>query len=162
MIKKSDTELINSYIIIIGNFKAVSSLKFPSIPVTVDEHTTIYPLEGSCVLTGSEYVVARNQGIIINIERVYNIPFRCSKSKNKGEGELKVDYKPFKEIMMELQSERRKYPKNSFMNLLLKLLGNTVYGSVSKGLGNVKKFDISTKSLSRIPSGELSNPILAS
>ena len=76
--KMSDLELINSYIMVkIRSFKFPSDVKYPSIPVSVDKDITVYPLSGGeTVLTGSEYVAAKNQKCRININLGYYIPFR--------------------------------------------------------------------------------------
>ena len=73
----TDKELLFSYTIIKGDFwyPVSSNVKYPSIPVYVDDTTTVYPLEGKCILTGAEYILARNQGCSIVAEEIYRIPF---------------------------------------------------------------------------------------
>src|ERR1700728_1864156 len=63
--------LDDGYYIINGTFVFPNKVKFPSIPCYIDETTTIYPLSGSCLLTGPEYVLARNQGCVIKIKSVF-------------------------------------------------------------------------------------------
>jgi hypothetical protein len=175
----NDMELLYSYTIIKGKFKFPDTVKYPSIPCFLDELTTIYPLEGECSLTGSEYLTAKKQGCEIDVELVYYIPF----SKTGGDDSLSqkrwtkkdMDYKlyghtsslrftslPFKGIISELQSLRRKHPKKSLMNLLFKEVGNSIYGLIVRGINNKMKYDIKLKSTVRMGSSDLSNPILAS
>ena len=51
-------ELIFSYTVLQVDFKFKEEVKYPSIPVKVDEVTTVYPLEGEGYVSGPEYVVA--------------------------------------------------------------------------------------------------------
>jgi hypothetical protein len=67
-------ELLFGYYIINGSFKFPKDLKYPSIPCYIDETTTIYPLTGSCLLTGPEYLLAVNQGCSVDIKSVFYIP----------------------------------------------------------------------------------------
>lgn len=146
----SDEALIKSYIIIKASFIFPKNTKYPSIPVSVDEDLTIYPLKGDCVLTGAEYVLAKNQGCGVYIKYGYYIPFREN------------GIKPFAHIMKTIQAERRKYPKKTFMNELMKLIGNSGYGIVCKGFSNKTKFDISTQSSIKLKGNDLTNPVLGS
>lgn len=68
-------EILNSFLIIECNFNFPESVKFPSIPVYADETTTVYPKMGKSLLTGAEYILAKNQGCLIDIKRIFNIPF---------------------------------------------------------------------------------------
>lgn len=44
-----------------------------------------------------------------------------------------------------MQEKRREYPKASISNLMYKEIGNSIYGSVVRGLNNKKNFDIKSK-----------------
>lgn len=61
-LKWEDKDLMRGYVIINGTFNFPSDLKYPSIPCYIDETTTVYPLKGSCLLTGPEYNFAKLQG----------------------------------------------------------------------------------------------------
>jgi hypothetical protein len=69
---------------------------------------------------------------------------------------------PFIDIISELQSERRKHKKGTISNLLFKEMGNSIYGSVVKGMSHKVRLDIKTNKMVRMEAGDLSNPILAS
>jgi hypothetical protein len=69
---------------------------------------------------------------------------------------------PFYEVISELQSSRREHPKGTIQNLLYKEMGNSLYGSVSKGLSNKMKYDIKMGKTVRMEAGSLTNPIMAS
>jgi hypothetical protein len=147
--KMNSLEKLFSYIIIKARFKFNNNIKYPSIPCYVDETTTVYPLEGECVLTGAEYILAKNQGCKLKIIEIYYIPFS------------KVNH-PFKIIIKEIQSKRREYPKGSINNLLYKEMGNSIYGSVVRGMNDKKKYDIKSGRNLRMEASDLSNPIIAS
>lgn len=153
--KMSFNEILYSYIIMTAKFKFKQTTKYPSIPCYVDETTTVYPLEGEGILTGPEYLLAKNQKCDLKISDIYYIPFE----KNK-EGE--IINRPFKSIIDEIQSKRREYPKGSINNLLYKEMGNSIYGSVVRGMSDKRKFDIKTGRTLRMEAGYLSNPVIAS
>lgn len=69
---------------------------------------------------------------------------------------------PFRTVINDLQAERRKHLKGTIQNLLYKEMGNSLYGSVTKGINNKVKFDIKTNRTLRMESNDISNPILAS
>lgn len=73
--REDPVSLIYSYIIVKGTFKFPDSVKYPSIPMYIDETTTVYPQTGLCNLTGAEYLLARNQGCEIVISSIIEIPF---------------------------------------------------------------------------------------
>jgi len=166
----SDEELLYSYVIINCTFLFPKNTMFPSIPCYIDDVTTIYPLEGEAVLTGSEYLIAQKQGAVIEVKEVYYIPFEKIKTsvggKGKGKGRSREEYvisnHPFKPCIKELQAERKKYPKGSIQNLLIKLRLNGLYGLVVRGMSNKLKYDVKTGAMIRMEGDELSNPILAS
>lgn len=75
-------EILNSYMVILCSFSFPAIVKYPSIPVTVDKETTVYPLKGSnVVISGLEYLVAIGQGCKIVTSSIYRIPFE---SMSKG------------------------------------------------------------------------------
>ena len=145
----SPYELLFSYTIVKCSFEFPSTVKYPSIPVYVNETSTVYPLKGEAYLTGAEFILARNQGCEIQIFEIYHIPFSG------------FEY-PFKEIINEIQSKRRSFAKGTISNLMYKEIGNSIYGSLVRGMSDKRKFDNKTRSQIRIPAHFLSNPILAS
>jgi hypothetical protein len=157
----SNEDLLKGYLIIRGNFKFPDNTKYPSIPCYMDNTTTVYPLQGNCLLTGPELLLARSQKCIIEIKSAFYIP-PTENLKNVGIMNIIQTVKPFHEIIKELQSNRQKYPKGHFMNFLYKELGNSIYGNVVRGMSNKKCFDPKTGTMNRVSATEISNPILAS
>ena len=221
----SDVELLFSYTIISCHFSYNSNVKYPGIPVYVDKTTTVYPSEGEALLTGAEYILARNQKCVLNIHDIYHIPFILSVEDVRGntgdpvidiqpkdsteilekspedvknihennhekdehydqdqdniEGLIAIDPNlplekraptqseineafPFKNIIKTVQAKRREFAKGTISNLMYKEMGNSVYGSLVRGMGDKKRFDNRTREMMRLPAHKLSNPLLAS
>jgi len=156
-LKMSKESILYSYTVIKCTFKFPASVKYPSIPCYLDKTTTVYALEGSAILTGSEYLLAISQGCRIEIEDIFYIPFRTVR-----EGDEVYRVKPFEDCIKELQGKRVTYPKGSINNLIYKDIGNSIYGLTVKGISNNMKYDIKSKQTVRMNSGILSNPIIAS
>lgn len=147
LLKLDDKDIINSYTVIKGEFEFPTT-KYPSIPVFLDDTTTVYSLSGNCVITGIEYVLAKNQGCKFKFKEIIMIPF----------GEIK----PFEGILQEIQAKRREYPKGDINNLLYKEMGNSIYGNSVRGISDKRKFDIKSGTLLRMEPSELSNPLIGS
>src|SRR5688572_22191105 len=99
----SKKELIYSYTIIKGKFEFPPSVKYPSIPCYIDETTTVYPRAGECILTGAEYLVAKDQGCKIEINEGFKIPFEslrdeAGKEVYDSDGFIMKTNHPFKNI----------------------------------------------------------------
>ena len=151
--KLSQEEILYSYLIIAADFEFPPSTKYPSIPCYVDENCTVYPLTGSCVLTGAEYLLAKRQGCKFQFDVIHYTPFLTSDYK---------DFKPFARVINLVQEQRREHPKGSISNLMYKEIGNSIYGSVVRGLGDKRKFDIKSKGMIRMVGDDLTNPLIAS
>lgn len=160
----SFNELLYSYTIIKCKFKFKNDVKYPSIPVFVDETTTVYPLKGEAIITGSEYLLAKAQKCEMYIQFIYYIPFekKIIEDVKSKKTETMLINKPFERIIKDVQKMRREHPKGTVSNLMYKELGNSIYGSVVRGMSDKRKFDIKSGRTIRMEGGDLSNPILAS
>lgn len=149
----SKEEILFSYLIISADFEFPPETKYPSIPCFVDENCTIYPLKGSCILTGSEYLLALSQRCEFNF---YDIQFTAFKKSEF------VECKPFASVVKLVQEQRREHRKGTLSNTMYKEIGNSIYGSVVRGIGNKRKFDIKSKGTIRMVGDDLTNPLIAS
>lgn len=70
----SENDLLYSYTIIHCNFEFDNSVKFPSIGCFIDQTTTVYPLKGTGLLSGAEYLLAKTQGCKFTIIEIVYIP----------------------------------------------------------------------------------------
>ena len=145
----SDNDLLYSYTIIHCEFEFDEKVKYPSIGCFIDQTTTVYPLKGTGLLTGSEYLLAKSQGCMFKIIEVVYIPF-------------KTDVKPFLSSIKEIQRLRSEHPKGSFLNALYKELGNTQYGLTARGISYGKRFDLKLGKSVRLDPNEFGNPIICS
>jgi len=90
----SAKELLYSYTTIeVKNFSFPDKIIYPSIACYSDEVTTVYPLTGKAVLTGSEYIVAKNQGCNMDLVGGTLIPFKL---KNEKEGVTTKNWESYK------------------------------------------------------------------
>jgi len=151
--RMSKEEILYSYLIINAEFEFPEDTKYPSIPCYVDENCTVYPLSGICILTGSEYLLAKSQKCRLKISDIYCTPFKTSEYNSP---------KPFSSILNIVQEKRREHMKGTISNLMYKEIGNSIYGSVVRGISNKKKFDIKSKGTIRMTGDELTNPLIAS
>lgn len=151
--RMSKEEILYSYLIINAEFEFPEDTKYPSIPCYVDENCTVYPLSGTCILTGPEYLLAKSQKCRLKISDIYCTPFKTSEYNHP---------KPFSSILNIVQEKRREHMKGTISNLMYKEIGNSIYGSVVRGISNKKKFDIKSKGTIRMTGDELTNPLIAS
>ena len=162
-----DVQFLFNYIILEVEFEFKADTKFPSLPV-VSGDLEIYPLKGSTVITGPEYLVAKNMGCKIYVKDGVMIPFADRKYKVKDVKPFMKKYPllgkiaPYRSLINYLQEQRRIYPKKTFYNFMYKEIGNSIYGQVAMGLGNKTSFDVKTKSYVHVEGGDLSSPILSS
>ena len=150
-------DLIYSYTIIKCSFKFPASVKYPSIPVYVDESSTVYPSEGiGAILTGAEYYLAKVQGCKFKFEEIYTVPYYYQDDLNSS-----AVY-PFKDIIKEIQLKRREHKKGTISNLMYKEIGNSIYGSVVRGMSDKRRYDNKTGQTIRMKAHYLTNPLIAS
>ena len=149
----SRDEILYSYLIIHAQFEFPPETKYPSIPCYVDENCTIYPLRGVCVITGAEYILALSQGCRFTYDDVFLIPFATDEYK---------DTKPFSTVIKLVLDKRREFAKGTISNLMYKEIGNSIYGSVVRGISDKRKFDIKSQGTVRMVGDDLTNPIIAS
>lgn len=124
-----------SYGVLKVNFKFPDNSKYPCIPVHLDKSSTIYPLEGENILVSTyELIVARQMGVELSNVSGCIIPFL----HKEEEGFVY----PFFEIVKIFINERGKYPKQNVINLLWKLINNSIYGQTAIGLNVKLMFDL--------------------
>lgn len=152
-------DLFNSYTVLNVDFEFKSDTKYPCLPVSIDENTTVYPLSGSAIITGLDYLSASNQGCKIIVRDGYRVPFVKEDDKDKNQNKM---IKPFASCIKEIQRLRSLYEKGTIGNLLYKEIGNSLYGLTARGLNDKRKFDIKSQGMKRMIGNDLSNPLIAS
>jgi len=89
-----------------------------------------------------------NQGFSKVHSDVQELTIECSESN-------------FYLVVKELLTERLKYSKGSYMNLLYKFLANAGIGQMARGLNRKPRYDSKTNSTKILPSGDLVSPLYA-
>lgn len=79
--------------------------------------------------------------------------------RNSEAGE--IEQTQFFSVVEKVLSERIKYPKGSYMNLLYKFIANAGIGQMARGLNQKTRYDLRSNSQKPIPSGELVSPLYA-
>ncbi|KAG0632605.1 hypothetical protein HOY80DRAFT_1069399 [Tuber brumale] len=154
-------------------FNLPDLIKYPPIPVNLNENLTIYPLNGETLITGLEYLSAKNilnDGLIKMSDNNNNIDELRSKYYIKVVSgtfipfENNPDSAPFYNTIDELQANRRLHKnlsgKGSAMERIYKDLGNMLYGKVVCGISNKRSFDSRKEMMKSMVGNELANPII--
>lgn len=100
-------EFILNYIVMEVDFRFPMSVQYPSIPTRVDNDVEIYPLKGRSIITGSEYLAAKNMGCTMDVKECILIPFRKKEDVSKQDTEYTNYITPFRGLVKELQKQRR-------------------------------------------------------
>lgn len=147
---KDSKVFINNHLQLWGSVNLLPQHKYPVLFDRVDNNTTGYVLKGEGYFTGIEYMLAKKQGCRFKFKRIIRIPFDQSIEK------------PFGLYIQKLTKERSKYLKGTLNNEVYKLMMNAMYGQLTQGISNKKKFDNKTKQMIKSPIGKFSNPIIGS
>ena len=164
--KLTTRDFFRHYMAIEADFIYLDNVKYPGIPLNVDDTTTIYPKTGKkAFMTGFEYLEAKNRGCTFDKITAVLIPYETTSEAGQGLKSVNENFEnslkdvnvqsireysnraPFMEIEKRIQAKRGEYKKGTFGNLFEKLLGNAGFGLISEGLGGKRKFDIKTKGM---------------
>ena|SRR5436853_15041 len=102
----SKEELMNSYTVMLVDFKHKAEIKYPIIPVLAkgEKANYVYSREGKdVIITGLEYLKLKELKTKITVKSCYYIPFE--------EREGKLVNKPYSKFIKYVQGERRRYKK---------------------------------------------------
>lgn len=143
---------------IIGSAKVRFSFpegtRFPCLPVW-SMGNLVFPLQGESYATSFEIVLARNLGAKMELanDHSYIIPMDFS-------------IRPFSEIASRVSGKRKALKvagkKGSLEDMLVKLMGNGVYGKLAQGKRNKRVFDTRAGETVNVPPSRISNSFLAS
>lgn len=142
------SEILYSYTIIDCEFKFPDGVKYPSIACFAGKTSTVYPLSGKSLITGSEYLVALSQGCEFKIFEIVHIPFNSN------------NVKPFYSSIKEIQKLRSLHAKGGILNALYKELGNSQYGLTARGISSKKRFDVKVGKPLKVDVNEFANPLI--
>jgi hypothetical protein len=143
-------DLTNCYSIFEVKFKFPEDTIHPCLPVSIDETSALYPLEGQTITTGYELYLASLMNCDLTLIKGTILPFKSN------------DVRPYADVIKYLLEQRSLYEKGTLYNLLYKQLGNSIYGQTGQGFRAFKRFNSRSNSLEEIGTSLLSNPVISS
>ncbi|MCG8601151.1 MAG: hypothetical protein MI807_13490 [Verrucomicrobiales bacterium] len=129
-------------------FEFPDSIRFPCIPVKT-ANGLIFPLSGKGYATPPEIRLARSLGASLKIISGVIVP-------------MDMNRKPFEPVIDEILRMRKEHDKGSLEELLIKVIGNSIYGKLAQGLNRKRVFDSRSNSRKDSPRSEVTNPYIAS
>ncbi|KAG0122318.1 hypothetical protein HOY82DRAFT_643741 [Tuber indicum] len=160
---------MNCYSALRVSFTFPDNIKYPPLPVNLDKNITIYPLSGESLITGLEFFSAKNVLNDALIEMGKDLDYTeqldlrkqyCIKIIHGSAIPFKEGYKPFYNVINELQANRRMHPKKSANERIYKDLGNMLYGKLVSGINNNRKYDARTRFMKALIGNDITNPII--
>lgn len=130
-------------------FKFPDGVRFPCLPVRSEQYGLRFPLEGDAYVTAPEIELALSIGATLKIKHGVIIPWQ-------------PDSKPlFEDFTRKIQTMRKLYPKKGLEEVMIKEIGNSVYGKLAQGLSGKAAFDTSTGLSKKIGPSAITNPYMA-
>ncbi|KQO66326.1 hypothetical protein ASF22_20520 [Methylobacterium sp. Leaf87] len=121
--------------------------RHPSLPVRSDSGL-LFPLEGVSVCTASEIAAARNQGAQLEILLGVIIPWQSN-------------VPIFESFTRRIQTQRQQAGKDSLKGLLLKEIGNSLYGKTAQGVQIKRAFNPRLGRMDTMPPSVITSPWFA-
>lgn len=131
------------------DFTFPTGTRFPCIPVRSEQYGLRFPLSGLAYVTAPEIELALSMGATIHIEHGVIVPW-LSGSEPLFEGFTRM-----------IQLLRREYPKKSLEEVMVKEIGNSLYGKLAQGLSDKTAFDTATGKSKKIGPSAVTNPYMA-
>jgi len=116
------------------------------------------------IKSGKEFNKEQEYEISLKPETVVGFNENENENENDSYSVLEKEGTYFKKsafhsVIKELTMRRKEYPKGSYENQLYKFLANSGIGQMARGLNQKKVFDASTRSVKKVESGVLVNPL---
>ena len=131
------------------DFTFPTGTRFPCIPVRSEQYGLRFPLSGLAYVTAPEIELALSMGGRIDIKHGVIVPWVS------GSAPL------FEDFTRLIQRLRREYPKKSLEEVMVKEIGNSLYGKLAQGLSDKTAFDTATGLSKRIGPSAVTNPYMA-
>ncbi|MGY4015940.1 hypothetical protein [Aeromonas molluscorum] len=123
--------------------------RFPCLPVRSEQYGLRFPLSGLAYVTAPEIELALSMGCTIEIKHGVIVPWIA------GSQPL------FEDFTRMIQRLRREYPKKSLEEVMVKEIGNSLYGKLAQGLSDKTAFDTATGLSKKIGPSAVTNPYMA-
>lgn len=126
------------------------SVRYPAFAMEGSGQNLIFPKYGLSYCTAAEIEVALNLGYKFDILHGVIIPW------------LDDNIRPFERFVTTIRDERAKYPKGSFDNDYIKLVGNGLFGKTGQGLREKRVFDAGEMKSVELEESSITNEIFFS
>ncbi|UCM61218.1 DNA polymerase [Aeromonas hydrophila] len=130
-------------------FAFPAGTRFPCLPVRSEQYGLRFPLSGLAYVTAPEIELALSMGATIAIKHGVIVPWVA------GSQPL------FEDFTRMIQRLRREYPKKSLEEVMVKEIGNSLYGKLAQGLSDKTAFDTATGLSKKIGPSAVTNPYMA-
>lgn len=130
-------------------FAFPTDTRFPCLPVRSEQYGLRFPLSGLAYVTAPEIELALSMGATIAIKHGVIVPWVA------GSQPL------FEDFTRMIQQLRRKYRKKSLEEVMVKEIGNSLYGKLAQGLSDKPAFDTATGLSKKIGPSAVTNPYMA-
>ncbi|MBW3795244.1 hypothetical protein GPK29_09890 [Aeromonas hydrophila] len=130
-------------------FAFPTGTRFPCLPVRSEQYGLRFPLSGLAYVTAPEIELALSMGATIAIKHGVIVPWVA------GSQPL------FEDFTRMIQRLRQEYPKKSLEEVMVKEIGNSLYGKLAQGLSDKTAFDTATGLSKKIGPSALTNPYMA-
>ncbi|MFQ2064877.1 hypothetical protein ACK35R_07590 [Aeromonas veronii] len=130
-------------------FAFPTGTRFPCLPVRSEQYGLRFPLTGLAFVTAPEIELALSMGATIDIKHGVIVPW-VSESQPLFENFTRL-----------IQRLRREYPKKSLEEVMVKEVGNSLYGKLAQGLRGKSTFDTATGTSEKIGHSAVTNPYMA-
>lgn len=129
-------------------FEFPDGTRFPCLPVRINDSKLVFPLQGESLCTGPELVLARSMGAAIEVLDGIVFPYAD-------------DHRMFASFTRLVQEKRAEAGKGSFMDKLVKEIGNSVYGKLAQGVHPKRVFDTKSGRYDSMPPSAITSAYLA-
>lgn len=130
-------------------FKFPETTRFPCLVVRSDRYGLRFPLEGYSYATAPEIELALQMGADIIIQHGVIVPWM--------EGSKPL----FENFTRRIQTMRTEYRKKSLEEVMIKEIGNSLYGKTAQGLSEQTAFDVKTGLSKTLSPSKVTNPYMA-
>ncbi|MCJ8234674.1 DNA polymerase [Aeromonas veronii] len=130
-------------------FAFPTGTRFPCLPVRSEQYGLRFPLSGFAYVTAPEIELALSMGATIAIKHGVIVPWVA------GSQPL------FEDFTRVIQQLRREYLKKSLEEIMIKEIGNSLYGKLAQGLSDKTAFDTATGKNNKIGPSAVTNPYMA-
>lgn len=130
-------------------FTFPAGTSFPCFPVRSEQYGLRFPLSGLAYVTAPEIELALSMGATIHIKHGVIVPW------------LSGSEPLFEEFTRMIQRLRQEYPKKSLEEVMVKEIGNSLYGKLAQGLRDKTAFDTATGKNNKIGPSAVTNPYMA-